>query len=140
MKNKIAFINGTVLTVDSENSIAEALIVENEKIAGVGKYGDLKGSVDANTEVIDLDGRSIVPGFIDSHIHMGVLGMNSEAIDCRYPYVKSIEDIKEKIAEQAKIKPKGSWIRGWGYDQIFISGKMICSLIPNGQLSPLFEH
>lgn len=116
MKNKIAFINGTVLTVDSENSIAEALIVENEKIAGVGKYGDLKGSVDANTEVIDLDGRSIVPGFIDSHIHMGVLGMNSEAIDCRYPYVKSIEDIKEKIAEQAKIKPKGSWIRGWGYD------------------------
>ena len=67
MKNKIAFINGTVLTVDSKNSIAEALIVENEKIAGVGKYGDLKGSVDANTEVIDLDGRSIVPGFIDSH-------------------------------------------------------------------------
>lgn len=50
MKNKIAFINGTVLTVDSENSIAEALIVENEKIAAVGKYGDLKGSVDANTE------------------------------------------------------------------------------------------
>ena len=59
---------------------------------------NLKGDC---TKIIDLEGRSIVPGFIDAHLHMGVLGINLLSIDCRYPYVKSIEDIKEKIRENA---------------------------------------
>ena len=66
--------------------------------------------------IIDLAGRSLVPGFIDAHLHMSILGMNLMSLDCRYPGVKSIEDIKALVKEKAKTTPKGVWIRGWGYD------------------------
>lgn len=121
MVNKIAFVNGNVITVDKNNSIHDSLLIEGGIISQVGTYETIKEIIDSSTEVIDLHGRSVVPGFIDSHLHMGVMGMNCNAIDCRYPYVKSIEDIKSKIAESAKTKPKGSWIRGWGYDHSKLS-------------------
>ncbi len=116
MEADLIFINGPVLTVDKDNTIAEAVAVKDDKIVYVGSKDGVAAFQGEKTEVVDLKGRSLTPGFIDSHLHLGVLGMNSLAIDCRYPYVKSVEDIKEKIREMAKVTPKGQWIRGWGYD------------------------
>ncbi len=65
---------------------------------------------------IDLAGRSLVPGFVDSRLHTAVLGANTIAIDCKYPQVKSIKEIQKLVAEAVKKAPTGAWIRGWGYD------------------------
>ncbi len=112
----LIFINGSVITVNENNEICSGLAVKENKIIFVGddeKALELKGE---NTKVIDLKGRSLIPGFVESHVHMAIKGANSLAIDCRYPQVKSIEDIKKLVAERAAITPKGEWIRGWGYD------------------------
>ncbi len=116
MRADLLFLNGNVLTMDRKDTIAKSVAVKDGKILFVGEKKDGEKIIGDETKVIDLKGRSLIPGFIDSHLHMGVLGMNCSAIDCRYPYVKSIEDIKEKIKEKAATTPPGMWIRGWGYD------------------------
>ena len=116
MEADIIFINGKVLTVNANNDIAEAVAVKDDKILAVGTEAEITAFRDENTKVIDLAGKSLVPGFIDSHLHMAIYGMNTLAVDCRSPGVKSIEDIKKLLSEKAKTVPKGAWVRGWGYD------------------------
>jgi predicted amidohydrolase YtcJ len=112
----IVFYNGPVITVNSKNEIAEAVAVKGNKISFIGNEGEINKYIDQNTKVIDLKGRSLIPGFIDSHLHTALVGANSLAIDCRSPGISSIEDIKNLIREVVKVTPKGQWIRGWGYD------------------------
>lgn len=110
------FYNGKVHTVDKDDSIKEAVAVSANKIMAIGDNDEILSLVGDNTRTIDLKGKSLIPGIIDSHLHTAVHGANSLAIDCRSPGISSIEDIKEKIKEVAKDTPPGEWIRGWGYD------------------------
>ncbi len=112
----VAFINGPILTVNKGNDIAEALAIKDNKIVFVGSSASAKQYIDDAGEIVDLKGRSLIPGFTDAHEHVLVRGSNELGVDCRSPGVKSIEDIKKLIAERAKVTPKGGWIRGWGYD------------------------
>lgn len=119
----LVFKGGPIITVDKDNSIHTGLAVKGNKILFVGSEEDAGKLIGQGTEVIDLAGRSLVPGFIDSHLHTGVMGANALAIDCRSPGVSSIEDIKKLIAERVKVTPKGEWIRGWGYDHSKLAEK-----------------
>jgi predicted amidohydrolase YtcJ len=110
------FINGQVITVNRTNDTAEALAVKGDAVVFVGTNADARSFM-KGAEVVDLKGRSLIPGFTDAHEHIPVRGGNELGVDCRSPGVKSIEDIKARIAERAKVTPKGGWIRGWGYDQ-----------------------
>lgn len=116
MKANIVFRNGEVLTVDKHDSICEAVAVKNGKIIFCGSDAAVADYCDSATQIIDLSGRTLIPGFIDSHLHMGVMGMNATGVDCRYPYVKSVKEIQVKVADAARKLPKGAWVRGWGYD------------------------
>ncbi len=119
----LVFTGGPVITVDQTNSIHSGLAVKGNRILFVGDEDDARKLIGSETTVIDLAGRSLIPGFIDSHLHTGVMGANALAIDCRSPGVSSIEDIKRLIAERAKVTPKGEWIRGWGYDHSKLAEK-----------------
>lgn len=110
------FYNGHVMTVDRNNRVCEAVAVAGDRIIAVGDTEEIRALADTETKTIDLDRRSLIPGIIDAHLHMAVFGMNILAVDCRSPGVGSIEAIKEKIRAAAAIAPKGTWIRGWGYD------------------------
>lgn len=116
MKADIIFYGGSVHTVDERNSIKEAVAIKGDRILTVGTKEDVERFCDEDTQKFDLKGRSLIPGIIDSHLHMAVFGINELAIDCRSPGVSSIEDIKELIRKKVEITPKGQWIRGWGYD------------------------
>ena len=65
----IVLINGTVLTVDRNDSEAQALAIRDGKIAAVGTTDAIKALAGASTEIIDLRGRAVTPGLIDSHVH-----------------------------------------------------------------------
>ena len=110
------FINGEVVTVNSKNEIAEALAVYENKIIFVGSGKDAQKYIGDKTEVIDLKGKSLLPGFNDAHEHVLIRGSNSLGIDSRSPGIGSIEELKALVAERVKTTPKGEWIRGWGYD------------------------
>ena len=69
------FINGDILTMDSDNRIVEAIAVRRDRIEAVGTTDEIMALTNDNTEVVDLRGRTILPGFIDAHGHFPGSGM-----------------------------------------------------------------
>ena len=113
----MAFINGQIVTVNEKDEICQAVGIKKNKIVFVGTDEEIRRIIDEKTKVIDLKGRTMCPGFIDSHFHPILSGFMGDAIlDATYPKCKSIEDIKALIRERAEITPKGGWIKLWGYD------------------------
>src|SRR5450755_4406792 len=73
------FINGKIITVDANNSIAQAVAVKDGKIVAVGKTEDIIKWKGAGTEVINLQGKTLTPGFVDGHSHFMSLGRSKAA-------------------------------------------------------------
>ncbi|NLK96001.1 MAG: amidohydrolase [Clostridiales bacterium] len=114
----IAFINGKVITVNKKDEIKEAVVTSGKKILAVGSNDEVKKYINDKTKIIDLRGRSLCPGFIDSHMHFMMYSLFYKAtIDIAYDKAKSIEEIKKLIKEDAAKKKPGEWICLWGYDQ-----------------------
>ena len=84
------FKNGVVVTVDSANSLCEAVAVKGNRIVYVGDNAGAEMWLGPDTSVIDLAGRVLLPGFIDSHMHLGMTGQNAAVIiDCNSNKVTS---------------------------------------------------
>lgn len=114
----LLLLNGKIVTVDSDFNIMEAVAVKNEKILAVGKNEQVRKLAGKGTEVIDLKGKMVLPGLIDSHIHMLGTGLALSQINCRTPPMNSIADILTAIDERAKDVKPGEWILGRGWDQV----------------------
>ncbi|SDM72948.1 hypothetical protein SAMN04488137_1659 [Fictibacillus solisalsi] len=121
MKADVVFINGEVLTVDKHNSRQQAVAVKENVIAAVGTNDDIKSYIGEQTEVIDLEGKSLVPGFIDSHVHLTIYGTNLLGVSCIESHIHSLEDIFTDLRKKAEETPKGEWVRAWGFDQLEIN-------------------
>ena len=114
---KYLLINGEVITVNSQNDIAQAVAVEGNRIIAVGKNEAILSLKDGNTEVIDLQGRTLMPGFIDAHLHITLHGTNELSVSCKDENIKSISDVLAALKEKATATPKGKWVRAWGYNE-----------------------
>jgi predicted amidohydrolase YtcJ len=110
------FTNGQVITVDPHNMIAEAVAVMGNRVAAVGSATKVAALRGPETKVVDLTGRTLLPGFIEAHAHLGIYGIVKSAVQCGPPHVKSIADLQAAIKERAQQTPQGEWIRGWGYN------------------------
>ena len=109
-------INGVVLTVDRTDSVAQALAISGGKITAVGTTAQIKAMAGPKTDVIDLRGRAVTPGLIDAHVHFSAAA-SLFTVDLGDADVKSIEEVKRRVAAQvAKLKP-GEWVRGRGWDE-----------------------
>ena len=109
-------LNGAVLTVDARDSVAEAVAITGGRIAAVGTTAAVKALAGPSTQVIDLAGRAVTPGLIDSHVHF------SEAdklftVDLSDPAVKTMDDVLQRVAAHVKTLKPGEWVRGRGWDE-----------------------
>lgn len=124
-----AFKNGRVITVNDKDEFAQAVAVKGNKIVYVGDNEGLSNIIDQSTKVIDLKGRALTPGFIDSHFHPILSGFFGGAIiDINYPAVKSIAEIQELIRDAARKSEKGAWIKLWGYNASKLAEKREISI------------
>jgi predicted amidohydrolase YtcJ len=112
---KTALIHGNVLTIEDDTK-AEAVFVIGDKIAWVGSNEGIKKLIDSETEVIDLEGKTLVPGFIDCHAHPIGYGISLMNVSCSSPPMRSIRDIVNAFKEEALEKGPGQWLIGRGYD------------------------
>jgi predicted amidohydrolase YtcJ len=100
---------GKIITADSRFSIAQAVAIRDGKITSVGSSGDvLKRERGASTRVVDLQGRTVLPGLIDAHVHALEAGLSEYRR--KLPAFDSITTIQAYIRERAKVTPKGEWI------------------------------
>lgn len=118
-KIDMAIINGNVITMDVGNSIVEAVAIKNDCIVMVGSNELIKPFISKDTKVIDLSGKTLLPGFIDPHNHFGQMAIAKLGLDLSYATgVKSIVDIQNKLAVCAeKLVSDDCWINGTGYDE-----------------------
>jgi predicted amidohydrolase YtcJ len=125
MKADIAFINGKIITMDREESIAEAAAVIFDKFIRVGSNKEIVKLIGENTDVIDLDGKTVVPGLIDSHCHMMAVGANRKLkVDLSEEAgVHSINDLVEKLRKRAEKTPRGDWVLGYQEDDSKLAEK-----------------
>ncbi|TRO52925.1 amidohydrolase, partial [Candidatus Bathyarchaeota archaeon] len=120
----LVLVNGKVITVDADDSIGEAVAVKYGRVAKVGSNNEIMKLIAPETEVIDLGGKCVTPGFITTHEHFLRYGYNAlSGIDLWYPRMKSIEDIKRAVAEKVSTAKPGEWIFGWGWDENLLEEK-----------------
>ena len=112
----VVLLNGRIITVDPDDTVAEAVAIKDRKICAVGSTKMIRKMVGRDTRVIDLKGSTATPGLIDSHAHFSGTGM-LYVVDLSYPMVKSIKDIQATIRRQVEKLEPGEWIRGRGWDE-----------------------
>src|SRR4030042_4380505 len=111
MTEKIILFNGNILTLDSADHKAEALSVVNGKIERVGTNLEIRRFYGEGWKSIDLQGKTVLPGFIDSHVHFMSTSITAIGIDLSE--ARCIDEILEKVDERARETPPGEWIMGY---------------------------
>lgn len=112
-------VNGKILTVDRQFSTHEALAIRDGKITAVGGNAEIRKQAGAHTRVIDLQGRTVIPGLIDSHIH-GIRAGQTFTSEVNWVGATSISEAMRRIREAALAKKPGSWLivaGGWDANQ-----------------------
>ncbi len=120
------FINGDVLTMDANNRVVQALSTRGELIEAVGSTEEIMALVRGDTEVVDLRGRTLLPGFIDAHGHFPGSGMRVIAADLNSPPIGKLTTMAEVLAaleQQAAKTSSGKWVTGFGYDDTLLAEK-----------------
>jgi len=121
-----AFINGTILTMDATSSVAEALSTRGALIEAVGSNADILALTDDATEIVDLHGRTMLPGFVDAHGHFPGSGMHVIAADLNSPPIgdkHTLAAVFDAVRERAGRTPAGEWVTGFGYDDTLLAEK-----------------
>ena len=105
--------NGKVITVDINDTLAQAIAVKDGKIQAVGSNETIDALKGAGTQVVDLNGRALTPGLIDPHFHLGVIAALKKYIPFLPPDVTNIKTLQSKLKEVAAQTPTGNWILGY---------------------------
>lgn len=120
---KRAFIHGQVLTMDADNRIAEALLIDGGRIVAVGSDAAIAELIDDHTRVTDLQGKTLMPGIIDAHGHFPGSGLAALAADLNSPPIGDTADMAqllERVAAQLDKTTSDQWVMGFGYDDTAI--------------------
>ena len=114
---QVLFHGGNVITMEDPVTTASAdIAVGNGRILYVGDADTAMALADSDTEVVDVKGKTMMPGLIDSHNHMVLFGQNLQLVDVNPLKAKNIEGLIKKLRERAEVTPPGDWVKAWGYD------------------------
>lgn len=132
---KTIYTNGKIYTLDTNHPIVEAVVVENGRILEVGSHSDMRlqwGSGD--TKIIDLQGKMVTPGLIDSHLHLSGVAFNFLDLDLTGVQTKS--EMLEKIKDKANTIAPGKWLIGMGWDENLFTDSTLPTIEELDYVSP----
>ena len=106
--------NANVITIDPRRPRAQAVAMGHGRFLAVGDNDDMEGLIGPSTKVMDLTGKTVLPGFIDAHIHVLSSGIKHvTSADCEQPTVAAVQ---AALREKAAATPAGEWVQGFKYD------------------------
>jgi predicted amidohydrolase YtcJ len=109
------FVNGKVVTLDAKSSVVQGIAIRDGKILEVGSNLDVRKHAEQRTRIIDLGGRTVIPGLMDSHIHALRAGL-TYSVELSWIGVPSLAKGLDLIRETARTSRPGTWIKiggGW---------------------------
>lgn len=104
----LIIVNGKILTLDPQFTMAEAVAIKDDKILAVGSNSDIRKLADRQTEIIDAAGKTVIPGLIDAHLHPEMASLSE--LEETIPDVHTITELLDWIKGQTITKPEGEWI------------------------------
>lgn len=110
----LILVDGRVWTLDPIRPRASAVALTGDRISSVGEADDVLATRGSRTTVVELAGRTVLPGFYDAHQHQLYAGLARGHVDAR---VRSLEDLCARIAEAARVDGPDAWVEGHGYDE-----------------------
>jgi predicted amidohydrolase YtcJ len=111
----LVLYNGPIYTLDPQNPKARAVLINAGRVLAVGTEGRVQAAAAGlRAETINLQGRAVVPGLTDAHVHMTFQGMTN--FEVRLGVTDTLEQTLAKIADRAAALPAGAWLRGGGWD------------------------
>ena len=130
----LILINGEVLTMNPSQPVAEAIAIKGNKIVKIGKDEEVKQLIGKTTKVIRVNGKTVVPGFIDTHIHVADFGRLLSWLDLTN--VTSIKELQENVKKRAEKTPKGRWVLGRGWNETRFKEKRLPNRADLDAVSP----
>ena len=113
----LVFKNGNIYTVNDARPKAEAVAIKGDRILFVGSNGEAEKYVGSNTRVIDLNGKTMLPGMTDAHHHLSGVGFREVTLNLEG--VTNLEDFLAKVKERVNQKQPGEWVTGRGWIETF---------------------
>ncbi len=108
---EVIYHNGKIITLDKAGRIVEAVAVLNGKFLAVGKDTEIKKMAGPKTKMVDLQKKTVTPGFIDAHTHpVETMYLTTDFVNCRYPGVPSVKQALRNMTDSVKTARKGQWI------------------------------
>ena len=120
---KLVLHNAHVITLDPSAPRATGVVCEGGVITSTSGVDVERALRTGEYEEIDCEGRTVLPGFIDAHVHFLAYASSLTAVDCSPRATASIPDITAALSERAKRTPEGEWVRGTGYDEFRLREK-----------------
>jgi len=114
--SKQIYINGNVITMNDAAPNAQAIGVSGESLSVVGTNEEVQQWGHDATEIIDLGGKTVVPGLIESHNHISIGAVFARNANCSSVKCSNLEDVLDSIAEVVGRKEPGEWVQGFGFD------------------------
>ena len=115
---RLALVNANIITLSAEGPTAEGLLIEGDRISAVGPRQEIQPLL-AGAEVLDLAGATVLPGFIDCHVHTLWTGMAAQGADLIG--AKTVHDLLNRLADWNTSHPGRTWLFGNGYDESVIA-------------------
>jgi predicted amidohydrolase YtcJ len=115
---EIAVVHANVITVGSSTLRAEAFLVRDGRFVAVGSNAEIQSRVGRETEVLDLEGKTVTPGFIDAHLHpIPIFPENSRMsyVELGPRLIRTIDELIDALREKAERTPPDEWVFGFGY-------------------------
>jgi hypothetical protein len=134
MRADLILMGGNVLTVNPSQLHAEAIAIRKDRIVKVGANEEIAQLIEKSTKVIRLNGKTVVPGFIDTHIHVADFGKCLLWLDLTS--AESIKELQSLLREKAKQTPAGKWIIGRGWNQNRFKEKRLLNLSDLNEVAP----
>ncbi|MGH0038314.1 MAG: amidohydrolase [Myxococcota bacterium] len=126
-RERTLYVGGPILTMEDGVRQVSALAVDGERIAGVGDEAQWRKWAASNkARIVDLEGRALLPGFIDAHGHFPGTGLEVLAADLQSPPVgdlRSLDELVERLRQRAGSDSGDDWVAGFGYDDTLLAEK-----------------
>ncbi|WP_129647903.1 amidohydrolase [Peristeroidobacter agariperforans] len=121
MADKV-YLNGRIWTGGSTGELSQAIAIEGERLVAVGPTATIKSRIGPKTEVVELNGAFVTPGFIDAHVHFIEGGISLGHVDLRD--AKTPQEFASRIAAAARQKPPGEWVLYGAWDHEMWGGEL----------------
>ena len=116
----LIFFGGNIITMDDKTTLAEAVAIHNGKISSIGKKDHIMKMKSWKTKLIDLDGKTLMPGFIEAHCHPIATAVLSQVVDVSGFHYNSRREILNIIRQAVEKASPGEWVLAFGWDPVLV--------------------